>query len=78
MSMTRPGSLPEQELRHLLSEILADLETALSMARNKPAKKLLYDRIGRIRRAIALAEPTTLDLTADAGISGRRHDDHAR
>jgi hypothetical protein len=57
MSMTRPGSPPQQELLHLLSEILTDLETALVMARNKPARKLLHDRIGRVRRAIELSEP---------------------
>ena len=57
MSMTRSGNPLDLELARLLTEILADLEMAMSRARNKPARKLLHDRIGRLRRAIELTSP---------------------
>jgi hypothetical protein len=41
-----------QDLPRLLREILADLESALNNARNKPAKRLLVERIDRVRSAI--------------------------
>jgi hypothetical protein len=41
-----------QDLPRLLRAILADLESALNSARNKPAKKLLQERIDRLRSAI--------------------------
>ena len=42
----------KQDLPRLLRAILADLESALNNARNKPAKKLLQERIDRLRSAI--------------------------
>jgi hypothetical protein len=42
----------EQDLPRLLKDILADLESALNSARNKPAKRLLQERIDRLRSAI--------------------------
>jgi hypothetical protein len=44
------GAKPD--LACLLKDILADLESALNSARNKPAKRLLQERIDRLRSAI--------------------------
>jgi len=44
------GAKPD--LACLLNDILADLESALNSARNKPAKRLLQERIDRLRSAI--------------------------
>jgi tRNA A37 N6-isopentenylltransferase MiaA len=74
MSEQAPGCEAKQELSRLLNDILADLESALSNARNKPAKKLLQERIDRLRRAIevmaALEQPSR--STADTRDAGRR------
>ena len=40
------------DLPRLLMDILVDLESALNSARNKPAKRLLQERIDRLRSAI--------------------------
>ena len=42
----------KSDLACLLKDILADLESALNSARNKPAKRLLQERIDRLRSAI--------------------------
>jgi len=74
MSKQAPGCEAKQELSRLLDDILADLESTLSNARNKPAKKLLQERIDRLRRAIelmaALDQPAR--NTADTRDAGRR------
>jgi hypothetical protein len=60
MSEQTAGGDTGQNLPDLLNEILADLQSALSNARNMPAKKLLQQRIDRLRRAIdatTAAEP---------------------
>jgi len=53
------GGETKQDLPDLLNEILADLQSALSNARNMPAKKLLRERIDRVRRAIEAATPAS-------------------
>ena len=68
------GCEAKEELSRLLDDILADLESALSNARNKPAKKLLQERIDRLRRAMevmaALEQPSR--GAADTRDAGRR------
>ena len=62
-----------QDLPRLLSDILADLESALNNARNKPAKKLLQERIDRLRSAIDViaASEQSARSTADTEEPGR-------
>ena len=58
--MSRQTADATQDLPRLLRDILADLESALNNARNKPAKRLLQERIDRLRSAIdalAATEP---------------------
>jgi hypothetical protein len=64
-----------QDLARLLKDILADLESALKGARNKPAKRLLQERIDRLRSAIdmiaALGQPS--HSTPDSEDAERRY-----
>jgi hypothetical protein len=52
MTRTPAGGTAGQDLLVLLTDILADLEGSLATARNKAAKKLLHDRVSRVKRAI--------------------------
>jgi polyhydroxyalkanoate synthesis regulator phasin len=72
MTKQAAGETMMQELPDLLREILDDLEGALNIARNPPAKKLLRARIERLRRAIeAMAVPETALRTTDSRREGR-------
>ena len=60
MSRQAAGGEAMQDLPSLLRDILADLESALNSARNQPARRLLQERIDRLRSAIdaiSAAEP---------------------
>jgi hypothetical protein len=63
----------KQDLPRLLRAILADLESALNSARNKPAKNLLQERIDRLRSAIDVlaASEQSSRSTADTEEPGR-------
>lgn len=63
----------KQDLPRLLRAILADLESAMNSARNKPAKKLLQERIDRLRGAIDVlaASERSSRSTADTEEPGR-------
>jgi hypothetical protein len=52
MTKTPAGGAADQDLLVLLTDILTDLEHSLATARNKAAKKLLHDRMSRVKRAI--------------------------
>jgi hypothetical protein len=61
-----------QDLPRLLKDILADLESALSNARNPPAKKLLQARIDRVRRAIDAIAASDPHVGCDAAVATAR------
>jgi hypothetical protein len=70
MNKQAPDRETTQDLACLLQDILADLESALTTARNKPAKRLLQERIDRLSRAIdalAATEPQSRS-TADTDV----------
>jgi hypothetical protein len=74
MTKRTTGETAMQDLPELLREILGDLEGALNIARNPPAKKLLRARIERLRRAIeAIAVPDAAVRTADSRREARLH-----
>jgi len=55
----------EGSLNVLLAEILDDLQTTLEVARNVPAKRMLRDRVDRVKRAIAQHEQLLLSNSAN-------------
>jgi hypothetical protein len=73
MSKQAANEEAKHDLPRLLEDILADLESALNSARNKPAKKLLQERIGRLRSAIDViaASEQPARSTADTEEPGR-------
>jgi hypothetical protein len=60
----------EGSLNVLLAEILDDLQTTLEVARNVPAKRMLRDRVDRVKRAIAQNEAIVVIQQRDQEAAG--------